>query len=76
MTKAAAASRQFSNGRSMVECFGGAGWGASPEDLERYLLWLRPQWHHAISFSISALIPPRQAPRSLTGRHPSRCTAG
>jgi len=24
----------------MVECFGGAGWGASPEDLERYLLWL------------------------------------
>ena len=38
--QAAAASRQFSNGRSMVECFGGAGWGASPEDLERYLLWL------------------------------------
>lgn len=24
----------------MVECFGGAGWGTSPEDLERYLLWL------------------------------------
>ena len=38
--QAAAAARQFSNGRSMVECFGGAGWGASPEDLERYLLWL------------------------------------
>ncbi len=38
--QAAAASRQFSTGRSMVECFGGAGWGASPEDLERYLLWL------------------------------------
>ncbi len=38
--QAAAASRQFSNGRSMVECFGGAGWGASPEDLEHYLLWL------------------------------------
>jgi len=38
--QAAAASRQFANGRSMVECFGGAGWGASPEDLERYLLWL------------------------------------
>ncbi len=38
--QAAAASRQFSNGRSMVECFGGAGWGASPEDVERYTLWL------------------------------------
>jgi len=32
--------RQFGTGRAMVECFGGAGWGASPEDLERYLLWL------------------------------------
>ena len=38
--QAAAASRQFSNCRSMVECFGGAGWGATPEDLERYVLWL------------------------------------
>ncbi len=38
--QAAAASRQFSTGRCMVECFGGAGWGASPEDLERYVLWL------------------------------------
>ncbi|MBS0664140.1 MAG: hypothetical protein JSR48_12815 [Verrucomicrobia bacterium] len=38
--QAAAASRQFSNGRCMVECFGGAGWGATPEDLERYVLWL------------------------------------
>ncbi len=32
--------RQFGAGRAMVECFGGAGWGAAPEDLERYLLWL------------------------------------
>jgi hypothetical protein len=32
--------RQFGHGRAMVECFGGAGWGAAPEDLERYLLWL------------------------------------
>jgi len=32
--------RQFGNGRAMVECFGGAGWGATPADLERYLLWL------------------------------------
>ncbi|HRI80966.1 MAG TPA: hypothetical protein PLF88_00865 [Opitutaceae bacterium] len=32
--------RQFGTGRAMVECFGGAGWGATPEDLERYLLWL------------------------------------
>ncbi|MCP5531380.1 MAG: hypothetical protein H7A44_13190 [Opitutaceae bacterium] len=32
--------RQFGAGRAMVECFGGSGWGASPEDLERYLLWL------------------------------------
>jgi len=31
---------QFGDGRSLVECCGGAGWGASPEDLERYLLWL------------------------------------
>ncbi|MCP5529423.1 MAG: hypothetical protein H7A44_03195 [Opitutaceae bacterium] len=34
-------SRQFGpGGPSMVEAFGGAGWGASPEDLERYILWL------------------------------------
>lgn len=34
------AAKQFGDGRCMVECFGGAGWGATPEDLERYLLWL------------------------------------
>ena len=34
------AARQFGAGRCMVEAFGGAGWGATPEDLERYLLWL------------------------------------
>jgi hypothetical protein len=34
------AARQFGSGRCMVEAFGGAGWGATPEDLERYLLWL------------------------------------
>ena len=34
------AAQQFGNGRCMVEAFGGAGWGATPEDLERYLLWL------------------------------------
>lgn len=38
--QAGAAARQFADGRSMVECFGGAGWGASPEDVERYILWL------------------------------------
>lgn len=38
--QAAAAARQFGTGRCMVECFGGAGWGATPEDLERYVLWL------------------------------------
>ncbi|QYM79163.1 hypothetical protein K0B96_00680 [Horticoccus luteus] len=38
--QAAAVARQFGDGRCMVEAFGGAGWGASPEDLERYLLWL------------------------------------
>lgn len=32
--------RQFGAGRAMVECFGGSGWGSSPENLERYLLWL------------------------------------
>lgn len=31
---------QFGDGRCLVECFGGAGWGAKPGDLERYLLWL------------------------------------
>ncbi len=36
----ASAARQFGDGRSMVECFGGAGWGAGPEDFRRYLLWL------------------------------------
>ena len=34
------AARQFGSGRSMVEAFGGAGWGATPEDLEHYVLWL------------------------------------
>ncbi len=38
--QAGAFARQFGHGRAMVECFGGAGWGAAPEDLERYLLWL------------------------------------
>lgn len=34
-------SRQFGpGGPSLVEGFGGAGWGASPQDLERYILWL------------------------------------
>ncbi len=36
----ASAAHQYGDGRSMVECFGGAGWGARPEDFERYLLWL------------------------------------
>jgi len=36
----ASAAQQFGDGRCMVECFGGAGWGATPQDLERYLLWL------------------------------------
>ncbi|MGH7953273.1 MAG: hypothetical protein ACREFE_15335 [Limisphaerales bacterium] len=36
----ASAAQQFGDGRCMVEAFGGAGWGATPEDLERYLLWL------------------------------------
>lgn len=38
--QAAAVARQFGDGRCMVEAFGGSGWGASPADLERYLLWL------------------------------------
>ena len=36
----ASVAQQFGDGRCMAECFGGAGWGAGPEDLERYLLWL------------------------------------
>jgi len=36
----ASVAQQFGDGRCMAECFGGAGWGASPEDVERYLLWL------------------------------------
>jgi hypothetical protein len=36
----ATVAQQFGNADCMVECFGGAGWGATPEDLERYLLWL------------------------------------
>jgi hypothetical protein len=38
--QAGSVARQFADGRAMVECFGGAGWGAGPEDLERYLTWL------------------------------------
>lgn len=38
--QAASVAAQFGDGRCLAECFGGAGWGARPEDLERYLLWL------------------------------------
>ena len=34
------AARQWGDGRAMVEAWGGSGWGGTPEDLERYLLWL------------------------------------
>ena len=36
----ASVAQQFGNGECMVECFGGAGWGASPQDFENYLCWL------------------------------------
>jgi hypothetical protein len=36
----ASVAQQFGDGRCMVEAFGGAGWGATPADLERYLFWL------------------------------------
>jgi hypothetical protein len=36
----ASVAAQFGAGNSMVECFGGAGWGATPEDFENYLMWL------------------------------------
>ena len=39
-SQVSSAAQQFGDGRCMVEAFGGAGWGATPEDLERYLLWL------------------------------------
>ena len=38
--QASAIAHQFGDGRTMAEAFGGAGWGASPADLERYLRWL------------------------------------
>lgn len=38
--QASAVAHQFGDGRTMAEAFGGAGWGASPADLERYLRWL------------------------------------
>ncbi|WP_350348868.1 hypothetical protein ABIQ69_02725 [Agromyces sp. G08B096] len=38
--QASSVARQFSDGRAMAEAFGGAGWGAGPADLERYLGWL------------------------------------
>ncbi len=34
------AARQFGDDRCMAEAFGGSGWGGTPEDFERYLLWL------------------------------------
>lgn len=36
----ASVAQQFGNGECMAECFGGAGWGASPEEFENYLNWL------------------------------------
>jgi len=36
----ASVAKQFGSGECLVECFGGAGWGASPEDFENYLNWL------------------------------------
>ncbi len=41
--QASSVARQFGTGRCMVEANGGSGWGNSPEDLERYLLWLGRQ---------------------------------
>lgn len=38
--QASSVAHQFGDGRTMAEAFGGAGWGASPTDLERYLRWL------------------------------------
>lgn len=38
--QASGIAHQFGEGRTMAEAFGGAGWGASPADLERYLRWL------------------------------------
>ncbi|HEY1719186.1 MAG TPA: hypothetical protein VGH42_12960 [Verrucomicrobiae bacterium] len=38
--QASSSAQQFGDAHCMVEAFGGAGWGATPEDLERYLLWL------------------------------------
>lgn len=34
------ASRQRGDGRAMVEAWGGSGWGGTPGDLERFLIWL------------------------------------
>lgn len=38
--QASGVARQFGDGRTMAEAFGGAGWGAAPADLEAYLRWL------------------------------------
>jgi hypothetical protein len=36
----ASVAQQFGTGDCMAECFGGAGWGATPLDFERYICWL------------------------------------
>ncbi len=36
----ASAAWQFGHGRAMAEVIGGGGWGCTPGDLERFLLWL------------------------------------
>lgn len=38
--QAASAAAQFGNGRTLAEAMGGAGWGASPQDVQRYFTWL------------------------------------
>jgi hypothetical protein len=42
----ASAARQYGTGRAMAEVMGGGGWGSTPADLERFLLWLA---NHGVS---------------------------
>ena len=64
----ASVAQQFGTGECMVECFGGAGWGATPEDFERYLTWLAG---HGLTHFVVHLWQYRLTPQAIQDWPPS-----
>lgn len=52
---ASSLSKQFGNGIAMAEAMGGAGWGLTPEDFEKYTCWLIRSGINMFIFHINQL---------------------